>query len=319
MGTAVSEVSGTVGEHGEFALVDRFVARLPTDPSPLGPGDDAAVLPAPLGRVVASTDSLVVGQHFRTDWSGPEDVGHKAAAQAIADVVAMGATPTGVLVALGLPPDLPAAWVDGLADGLRAECTRAGAKVLGGDVVRSPTLTVTMTAFGDLQGRTAVTRAGARPGDVLAVAGRLGWSAAGFAVLGRGFRSPVAVVAAHRRPEPLYEEGPRAALLGATAMCDVSDGLLRDAGHIAAASGVRVELRSDAFAVPARLRDVGSALGADPMDWILDGGEDHALLASFPADVELSGPWSVIGAIGAGAGVVLDGTPRAAAGYDHFR
>lgn len=313
-----SEASGTVGEHGEFALIDRFVARLPTEPAPLGPGDDAAVLPAPRGRIVASTDSLVSGTHFRTDWSGPEDVGHKAAAQAIADVVAMGATPSGVLVAMGLPADLPTAWVDGFADGLREECALAGARLLGGDVVRSPVLTVTLTAFGDLQGRTAVTRSGARPGDVVAVAGRLGWSAAGHAVLGRGFRSPLAVVAAHRRPEPPYEEGPRASLLGATAMCDVSDGLLQDAGHIAAASGVRIELRGAAFPVPPKLQDVGSALGADPMSWILDGGEDHALLATFPADVDLTEAWLVVGTVGAGAGVVVDGSPRAAAGYDHF-
>jgi len=308
----------TVGETGEFGLIDRFIARLGPTSAILGPGDDAAVLAAPDGRVIASTDALVDGRHFRRDWSSPTDVGHKAAAQAIADIAAMGGVPTGVLVVLASPADLPIDWTDAFADGLREECTHAGTAVVGGDVVRSDVLTIAVTALGDLQGRAAVTRAGARPGDVVAIAGRLGWSAAGLAVLGRGFRSPIVIVNAHRRPEPPYSEGPQAARLGATAMCDVSDGLVQDLGHIAAASGVRIELTSADFEIADRLRDVGSALGVDPLAWVLDGGEDHALVATFPRATTLPDQWRIIGAVTDGSGIVVDGEQREPAGWDHF-
>jgi thiamine-monophosphate kinase len=155
----------------------------------------------------------------------------------------------------------------------------------------------------------------------LALCGRIGWSAAGLAVLARGFRSPVTVVGAHRVPEPPYPAGPQAAQAGATAMIDVSDGLLADLGHVAAASGVRVELRTDRLQVPQRLVEVGSALGVDPLHWLLTGGEDHALAATFPADAELPDGWTVIGSVAAGdPEVLVDGRPyTGAGGWDHFR
>ncbi len=149
-------------------------------------------------------------------------------------------------------------------DGIRDECQVAGAAVVGGDVVRGDTITVSVTALGDLRNRTAVTRSGARPGNLVAVTGWLGWSAAGLAVLSRGFRSPRAFVEAHRRPEPPYHAGPAAAELGATAMTDVSDGLVADLGHIAAASGVDIDLRSADIDVPAQMTDIGQAVGVDP-------------------------------------------------------
>src|SRR5882757_899193 len=318
-GLMTQPAKGTVGELGEFGLIDRFVGRLgPAPGALLGPGDDAAVLAAPDGRVVVSTDGLVEGRHFRRDWSSAEDVGHKAAAQAIADIVAMGAVPTGVVVALALPADTPTDWIDGLADGLRTECATAGTSVVGGDVIRSDALTITLTATGDLQGAAPVTRGGARPGDAVAVAGRLGWAAAGLLVLSRGFRSPLAVVSAHRRPEPPYAQGPIAAKLGATAMCDISDGLIQDARHVAAASGVRINLATDRLSIPDKLRDVASALGVDPLQWLLEGGEDHALLATYPAEVSLPEPWLPIGSVAPGSGVYVDGESRQAGGYDHF-
>jgi thiamine-monophosphate kinase len=191
--------------------------------------------------------------------------------------------------------------------------------VVGGDVSRADAVVVAVTALGDLQGRAAVTRAGARSGDVVAVAGRLGWSAAGYAVLSRGFRSPRALVEAHRRPEPPYAAGPAAALLGATAMCDVSDGLVADLGHIAVASGVAVDLRRDAFTVTRQMADAAQALGKDAWDWVLTGGEDHALVATFPATVALGDEWQVVGAVLTGSGVTVDGAPwEGAAGHDHF-
>ena len=286
----------------------------------LGPGDDAAVLAAPDGRVVATTDLLVDARHFRRDWSTATDVGRKAAAQNLADVAAMGAAPTGLLLGLAVPPDLPVDWLEELADGMRAECEPLGARVLGGDVVRAEVLVLAVTAFGDLQGRAPVTRSGAKPGDVLAYTGRLGWAAAGLAVLGRGFRSPVGVVAAHRRPEPPYAQGPRAAQLGATAMVDVSDGLVADLRHVALASGVGIELDTSRLEVSAKLRDVGKALGVEPMDWVLAGGDDHALAATFPGDKRPPAPWRVIGRVARGRGVVVDGAAYPGpAGWDHFR
>ena len=301
-------MAGTVGELGELALVDAVTSRFAGGPGVLlGPGDDAAVVAAPDGRVVATTDVLVDGRHFRRDWSSASDVGARAAAANLADVAAMGAVPTALLVGLAVPPDCEVDWVLGLADGLGEEAAAAGAAVAGGDVVRSDTLVVSVTALGSLEGRAPVTRSGARPGDLVAVAGRLGWAAAGLAVLSRGFRSPRTLVDAHRRPAPPYAEGPRAAALGATAMVDVSDGLVADLSRVAAASGVAVSLAGDAFHVPQDFQDTARALNADPLHWLLGGGDDHALAACFPAEVDLPMAWSVVGRVEEGAGVLVDG------------
>jgi thiamine-monophosphate kinase len=303
-------MDATVGELGEFGLIDAITARLTTSSVVLlGPGDDAAVIAAPDARVVASTDLLVDGRHFRRAWSEPADVGHRAAAANLADIAAMGAVPTALLVGLAVPVDLPTSWVTALADGLHDECVTAGAVIVGGDVVRSETLVISVTALGSLEGREAITRAGAVPGDLVAVAGRLGWAAAGLAVLSRGFRSPRVLVDAHRRPAPPYAEGPRAAALGATAMTDVSDGLVADLAHVAAASEVSIEISSDAFHVPQEFQDTARALNADPLAWLLAGGDDHALVATFPPDVDLPMAWSVIGRVAEGSGVLVDGQP----------
>jgi thiamine-monophosphate kinase len=171
---------------------------------------------------------------------------------------------------------------------------------------------LSVTALGDLGGRAPVLRSGARPGDVVALAGRLGWSACGLAVLRRGFTSPLAAVAAHRRPEPPYAAGPAAAAAGATAMCDVSDGLLADAGHLAQASGVVLDLDRAALVRACLeprgpLQQVAAALGQDPMAWVLTGGEDHALLATFPAEAVLPDGWGGVGSVAAGAAQVRVG------------
>jgi thiamine-monophosphate kinase len=300
----------TVGEVGEFDLIDQLVSRLPAGAGVLlGSGDDAAVVAAPDARVVASTDLLVEGRHFRRDWSEPYDVGRKAAAQNLADVAAMGAVPTALLVGLAAPGSLPADWALSLADGLREECETVGASVVGGDVARSETLTLAITALGSLEGREPVTRSGARPGDVVAVTGRLGWAAAGLAVLSRGFRSPRVLVEAHRRPSPPYAQGPQAAKLGATAMIDVSDGLVQDLGHIASRSGVQIDIASGVFEVPEVFQDTARALTADPLTWLLAGGDDHALAACFPGGVDLPEGWLVVGRVTEGEGVLVDGAP----------
>ncbi|MEY9213566.1 thiamine-phosphate kinase [Thermobifida halotolerans] len=319
-------MSSTIGTLGEFGLIARITARFPaTDDVVLGPGDDAAVVRAPDSRVVATTDLLVEGRHFRRDWSSPRDVGHKAAAQNLADVAAMGARPTALLVGFAAPADLPVAWAEEFSEGLRAECSTAGAAVVGGDIVRSDTLTVAITALGDLRGAPPVRRDGAAPGDLVAVVGDLGLSAAGLALLQAGLadREPTCP-AAHRRPAPPYAAGPAAAELGATAMIDVSDGLVQDLGHIAAASNVRVALRGAALRAPAALVEAVGTLaraGAplrSPLDFMLAGGEDHALAATFPSGTALPSEWTVIGEVVEGTGVTVDGSVPAVAGWDHF-
>ncbi|ADB33843.1 thiamine-monophosphate kinase [Kribbella flavida DSM 17836] len=315
----------TLGSTGEFGLIAAVTKGFPQGEDVLvGPGDDAAVVAVPDGRMVITTDLLVEGRHFRRDWSSAYDVGRKAAAQNLADVVAMGARPTALVVGFGAPTDLPTAWAVELSQGLADEADLLGVSIVGGDTVQSDKVVVSVTAFGSLDGRRPVLRSGARPGDEVAVAGRLGWAEAGFAVLTRGFRSPRSVVDAHRRPQPPYAEGPRAAIAGASAMCDVSDGLIADLRHIAEASQVVIDVRSQALAVPEPLEAVAAATGLDALTFVLTGGEDHALVGTFePADVPDG--WTVVGSVAEGnqdlpAGTVtVDGAAYAApAGHAHF-
>ncbi|MFI6815519.1 thiamine-phosphate kinase [Nonomuraea sp. NPDC050328] len=316
----------TVGELGEFGVIARITGRLPQGASVLlGPGDDAAMVSAPDGRIVVSTDLLLESRHFRRDWSSGYDVGRKAAAQNLADAVAMGAVPTSLVVGLALPADLPVAWLEELTDGLRDECDLVGASVAGGDVTRGPLVVVSVTVLGDLGGRAPVLRSGARPGQVVAVAGRLGWAAAGLALLERegagvsGSGGSREVVEAHRRPCPPYAQGPEAAVLGATAMLDVSDGLVQDLGHIAAASGVGIVLEPASLPIAEPVRAAAERLGVDPLDLVLAGGEDHALAAVFPCDIPLTDAWTVVGRVVEGAGVQVSGRAAVSGGWDHFR
>ncbi|HEX2497524.1 MAG TPA: thiamine-phosphate kinase [Actinomycetes bacterium] len=317
----------TLGELGEFGLIEAVTARLPQGPHVLlGPGDDAALLAAPDRRVVASTDLLVEGRHFRRDWSTGYEIGRKAAAANLADIAAMGARPTALLIGLAAPATLPVRWALDLADGLRDECEPVGASVIGGDVVGAEAITIAVTALGDLAGREPVTRSGARPGDVLALAGRVGWSAAGLALLtlasggdlGEVAESPL--IRAHLQPEPPYDAGPAAAAGGATAMIDVSDGLVQDLGHIAAGSGVAIDVDPAALELSPLLA-AAARCGVDPYDWALAGGEDHALAATFPSTAGLPYGWRRIGGVLAGGGVTVTvaGQPyRRAGGWAHF-
>jgi len=318
----VSPNDGTVAGTGEFRLIEAVTAgRKQPESTLLGPGDDAAVVASPDGRTVASTDVLVQGVHFRLDWSSAEQVGRKAVAVNLTDIAAMGARPTSVLMGFACPSDTPTALVTELTQGMWIEADRAGIGIVGGDMVRADQIVISVTALGDLGGREPVTRSGARPGDVVAVCGRLGWAAAGLAVLGRGFRSPVSVVNAQRCPEPDYEAGIRAADGGATSMIDVSDGLLSDLGHIAEASGVGIDVRTADLDVSSRLTEVGTALGADPLKWVLTGGEDHAFAATFPSFAELPEGWTEIGVVTMpDSGVTVDGKRYGHdSGWQHWR
>jgi thiamine-monophosphate kinase len=310
----------TLADAGEFGLIAELVSRFSQGEQVLvGPGDDAAVLRVRTGHVVVSTDLLVEGNHFRRDWVSAADVGHRAAAQNLSDINAMGGRATTLTIGLAAPGDLPVQWALDFAEGFAAECDAVGASVVGGDLTRSELLVIAVTVIGACA-QAPVLRSGAQPGDVIALAGRQGWSAGGLAVLGRGFRSPRVLVEAYKRPEPPYDAGPVAAEGGATAMIDVSDGLLADAGHLAEASGVAIDLRSESFEVPEPLVAVGAATNADPLSFVLGGGEDHALLATFPDEGAVPEGWTVVGSVSAGEpAVTVDGTTYdGPAGWTHF-
>ena len=317
--------SATLGDVGEFALIDALTSRLAAHADErvvVGPGDDAAVLRVDGGQVVASLDMLVQNRHFRLDWSSAADIGHKAAAENLSDLNAMGGRATSLLVGLGAPPEVEVSWAMELADGLAEEAAAVGASVVGGDLTRADAITISIAVLGVCE-HGVVRRSGARPGDLVALAGRQGWADAGFAVLGRGFRSPRVVVDAHRRPQPPYDAGPQAAELGATAMIDVSDGLLQDIGHLATAGRVAIDVTSGSLDVPEPLQAVGAALGVDPMRFMLTGGDDYGLVATFPPGTELPSPWrqigEVLGEAEAGA-VTVDGAEyEDPAGHQHFR
>ncbi|BBZ17477.1 thiamine-monophosphate kinase [Mycolicibacterium gadium] len=310
----------TLAGVGEFAVIDRLVAdREQPDSVVLGPGDDAAVVWAGGGATVVSTDMLVEGSHFRLDWSTPHDVGRKAIAQNAADIEAMGATPIAFVVAFGAPGRTAAAQAVELADGLWHEARLLGAGIVGGDLVTAPQWVISVTALGDLGGRDAVRLDGARAGETIAVVGDSGWSAAGYALWLNDIDGFEELRRRHLVPEPPYGQGRVAAEAGATSMTDVSDGLMADLGHIARASEVGIDLSSDLLS-PDRdpLAAAGTALGVDPSDWVLGGGEDHSLVATFPGPPPPD--WRVIGRVLDGpARVLLDGQPwHGQAGWQSF-
>ncbi len=317
---------------GEFGLIARITADLAAASDTrivVGPGDDAAVLAIGAGRAAVSVDVLIEGRHFRRDWSSARQIGAKAAAASLADLAAMGAAPVALVVGFGAPAQLPAQWAVECAAGVEVEAASAGAHVVGGDVTASDMVMLSVTGIGDLQGRPPVLRSGAKPGDTVAICGRLGWSAAGLDLLRAGRSHPAALIADHQSPQPPYSAGTSAALAGASAMIDLSDGLVADARHIADASGVRIELSlAAALAHPATniallmeaARSLHPADSASAMvsDWVLQGGEDHGLLACFPYTVPEE--FTVIGSVQSGMGVWVDGSPATQrGGHEHFR
>jgi thiamine-monophosphate kinase len=309
----------TLADIGEFGLIAALTERFGQgDDVLVGPGDDAALVAVPDQRVVVSTDLMVEGRHFRRDWVSAADVGHRAAAQNLSDVNAMGGRATALTVGLAAPADLETEWALELADGIAEEAALVGASVVGGDITGSDTLVIAVTVLGVVDGE-PVRRSGARSGDLVALAGRQGWAAGGLAVLGRGFRSPRALVDAYRRPEPPYHAGSEGMRLGATAMIDVSDGLLADLGHVAGASGVAIDVRTDAFEVGEPLHAVAAAIGVDPIHFVLGGGDDHAIVATFPNGTALPDGWRVIGEVSEGEGVTVDGgVYEGPTGHTHF-
>jgi thiamine-monophosphate kinase len=308
----------TVSDVGEFPLIERLRNEFQQGEQVLvGPGDDAAVLRIKNGHVVVSTDLLVEGRHFRRDWASAADIGHRAAAANLSDINAMGGRAHSLTIGLAAPRDLPVSWALEFAQGFAEECALVGASVVGGDLTSADSLVVAVTVLGSCT-QSPVLRSGAEPGDVLALCGRQGWAAGGLAVLGRGFRSPRVLVEAYRRPDPPYDAGRVAAEAGATSMIDISDGLLAEARHLAEESGVAIDVRRDAFDIAEPLHAVAAATGADPLSFVLGGGEDHSLLATFPS-ADVPDGWTVIGSVTEGSGVTVDGGEYdGPTGWTHF-
>jgi len=336
----------TVGQAGEEAVLRVILEELGDHATPepgsrdapsiltLPPGDDAAILELPAdgepARIVLTTDTLSQDQDFRESWWGPgEDlaagtaVGLKAAAQNLSDLNAMAATPITLLVSLTLPAATSLDWVRGfyrgMAEAMNSEATQH-CSIAGGDLGSGPSISVSITAIGRLgAGRAPLRRSGTQAGDQLAVSGDLGQAAAGLALLEAGQDCMPAELAALRdaqiAPRPDLASGIRAIDAGATAGMDLSDGLLRDAARLARASGVRFRIEDELLRKHARrLLPAGRALGlpeSDTIRWAAAGGEDYALLATFPADATLPPGFQRIGAaLQANTSGDADGAPE---------
>ena len=319
----------TIAELGENVSLARTIARLNLATAAIvGPGDDSAVVAAPDSRFTVTTDTMVEGHDFKLEWSSGYDLGYKAIASNVADVAAMGAKPTSLVVALICRPSTEIEWLESFADGLREGCLALApaAAVVGGDLTIADTTVIAVTAHGDLEGREPVLRSGAQVGDIVAVAGTLGKAAAGLALLQSGSSDAISayddLVNFQRRPQPPIASGVSASVAGATSMLDLSDGLSRDAARIAKASNVTVSLnRRDLQGFEAMLEEAARAIEANPFDWVLDGGEDHSLLATFAAGTTIPREFKPIGEIVTRTNhdVLLDLAPVAEGGWDSVR
>jgi thiamine-monophosphate kinase len=309
---------------GEFELLALLRERLPPAGSQvrLGSGDDAAVT-VPGGAVATSVDALVEGVHFRRETASLRQIGRKAISTALSDLAAMGAAPGEAYVWLGAPEDMDEAELLEVGEGLAAVASETGTTVAGGDLTRAPVLSLAVTVTGHAPNPDDfVTRAGARPGDVLVVTGELGAAAAGLVLIERPSAQSLDVRAADTLrarqldPTPRLAAGRALAAAGATAMIDVSDGLAGDAGHIAAASGALLLIDADALPIAPGVAAVAAATDRDPLELAASGGEDYELLAALPpgafaaaqeALAALGVPLTAVGSVEA----ATDGRPRA--------
>ena len=323
----------------EASILAAVLPQLPTgEQVEVGPGDDAAVVRLPSDRLVVTTDALVEGHDFLPGATLPRWIGRKAAVQNLADVAAMGARPLALVVALSAPAGTDPSVFEELSAGLAERAAADGAVIVGGDLGRADRLTLAVTAMGAMApGDAPVLRSGARPGDVLTIGTeRLGRSAAGLAlVLGgkvhvdaagsislEGITTPDAadLVRHHDAPEVDLSLGWSAGRT-AHAMMDLSDGLVRDGGRLAAASRVRIDLDRAALAPDVEtLAALAEELGEDPWAWVLHGAEEHAMLAAFAPDEVPTGfrPIGRLHEAGDGPVVTLDSTPIPGEGFDHF-
>ncbi len=316
----------TVFEVGEKSALAQTLRHFkPVESTIIGSGDDSAVIGLSSNQFVVTTDSMVEGRDFRSDFSTGYDIGYKAAATNLSDVAAMGAQPISLVVALLITRETKLSWLEDFAKGLQAALDELApsAAVVGGDLALADQIVVAVTAHGDLQTQKPILRSGAQPGDVLAVAGTLGKAAAGLSLLLHDDKSLAAsypeLVAVQLRPKP-----PISLAVGSTAksMLDISDSLALDANRLAAASNVLLRInRLDLHGYSAVLEQAAQSISArdhktvDPLDWVLYGGEDHGFLATFSPDSVPMG-FRKIGVVEVGSGVYLDSEPLAPRGWD---
>ena len=308
----------------EFEIIRRISGELPQAPPEVlvSIGDDCAVLRLGERDWAAASDMLVFGHHFK-GWATPEDVGYKAVAINVSDVAAMGGTPRFVLASGGAPDPQTALRCFG---GILEACETFGVYPLGGDTTRAGALTVDVAILGELSAP-PVLRSGARPGDLLAVTGELGASAAGLLALENGASGPERLIRRHLRPEPRVEAGSVAARLGGGAMIDLSDGLASDARRICERSGVGCRVDLNLLPIADDTREFLESLGRDPKILAATGGEDYELLISAPELVldalarSVEVPVTTIGEVTGGANVAFRrrGEPvEDLSGWDHF-
>jgi len=318
---------------GEFALIDQLNQITAMDHADLivGVGDDAAVIrtaPAPAPYLLVTTDILVEESHFKRAWATPEQIGIKAAECNISDIAAMGGTPSWMFISLVLTKEIDVDWVRMVYSGISAACRRHGVIVAGGDTTMGSVNTINITLLGSVLERDLCLRSHARPGDLLMVTGPLGASAAGLALLLANKTPSQFLLQKHLAPTCRLQASRKIAPL-ANAMIDISDGLGSEVHHVCRQS--RTGARIDAGSIPVHddVRAAANALGKDPLEFALSGGEDFELLFSIAPEkaVELGQIGVTYYQVGRvvpmseGATLVQpDGrTAPLPGGYDHFR
>jgi thiamine-monophosphate kinase len=336
----MSETPADLASLGEFGLIDRFAARtVEGELTAVGIGDDTAVVDVGGTSLLLTTDLMVEGVHFLAAAGGGSpsgadlaDVGYKALIANVSDVAAMGGRPRECVVSLAAPPETEVAALDRLWSGIGEAAGEYGVTIVGGDTTAAPVLFVNVALLGEAPGGDWVGRDGAHVGDEVLVTGTLGDSAGGLAVLLGGEQPAIPaeerLVSAHLRPRARVEEGAIALDAGASAMIDVSDGLLADLGHLCERSGVGIAVEAASVPVSEDLTEAADALEVDPLELALAGGEDYELAIAVPAAlaaelVERIG-WldtrcTRIGAVVEGDGVSVSGRDAGGpTGWDHF-
>ena len=284
----------------------------------LGIGDDAAVLSVSNNKLVATVDMAVEDVHFRCDWSSPFQIGAKLTTANLADIFAMGAKPKYLLVAAAISQVNNSEVITELAKGIRSVADNFKVTVIGGDLSKAERMSLSITALGEVTGN-PILRSNAQVGDLLYLSALPGLSAAGLAILNRGLDRPRYVVDAHLNPKLV---APDKLIKVATSMCDISDGFVTDAGNIAKASGVAINLNKELITNAPDFKDLAelaNELGEDVFDWILTGGEDHFFLATVNPSNASEELGIRVGVVTTGGGEIsLDGAVIKKSGYQHF-